>query len=104
MTDDRSCEPVEFDPYYYMAAEQVNLTDASITTGKEEHSLLGEALYSVTGDDNTWVGNGSLSWNHFHFQWPTDFTVEEQKLDCVRAFKVTWFVGSFSRARSGKIR
>jgi len=98
------CKGIQEKPYYYVASEQLNLTKASISVEKEQFYPW-EPLYSVKGDDSTWVGNGTADWNSLDFQIPLNYSLyQDPDLDCLEDLHVTWFARSLLSRRQGTER
>ena len=69
--------PQYTDSWYYVAAEMVNLSSASVSTVSTGAALANgddSPYYSVRGDEKTWVSNGTVKWNMFDFQIPNNYS------------------------------
>jgi hypothetical protein len=89
---DNGCRTLQDEPYYYAAAEQLNLTAASITVA-EGQDYPWAPFYSVKGDDATWIGNGKVNWNQLDFEAPLNYTAnQDSEIDCLEYLHVTWSV------------
>jgi len=70
------CGFIELWPWYYVPAQMLDLNSASVSVVKE--ASIGEnesgPFYSVLGDENTWVSNGTVDWNQFNVDLPSNYS------------------------------
>ena len=77
-----ACPEFTWWPWYYVSAEIVNLNAATMTevSGVGLTATDGGPFYSVTGDQKSWVSNGTVQ-NSFDFQAPQNYSIHSGCLD-----------------------
>ncbi|KAB5586297.1 hypothetical protein GE09DRAFT_1277663 [Coniochaeta sp. 2T2.1] len=80
------CDDLKLKPWEYVPQLEVDLNKASISAMKDGN-LTDGPFYAVTGDERTYVGNGTLSRNRAHFQVPSNYSRYD---NCVTEFEIIW--------------
>jgi hypothetical protein len=84
MKNGEMCEFLTYHPYYFVVAEMVNLKDANVARVSEGMGV----GYSVTGDEKTWVSNGTIK-NSVDVAMPLNYTWEA---GCMYELHYEWYV------------
>jgi hypothetical protein len=90
------CGIIEFWPWYYVAAPMYNLSTASIVrVPSTNHPVFGNDMYySVSGDNRTWVSNGTVQNAGLGVQLPMNYSSSEEDAfgSCGNDYSVHWYI------------
>jgi len=89
--DGKRCGQLEFWPWYYETAQQVNISAAEISVEKEGDQ---GPFYKVRHDNAVWLGRDIVKWNNLQFQTAGNYSGVRGN-NCARAFFYEWFVSLF---------